>query len=499
MVPFLVMMLTACRRPVPYPLRSHVARLAVITCAALVFQMIHVEQLSAASADRPNIVFVLADDLGYGDLGCYGQRVIRTPRLDQMAAEGMRFTDFYAGATVCAPSRCVLMTGQHLGHCQVRGNAGGDNMLRQSLRDADITVAEALKSADYATALIGKWGLGEIDEPGHPLRQGFDYFYGYLNQVHAHNYWPEFLWRNLEKVKLGNVVHRVSRPYGGFPGGWATKRMEYSHDLFVAEALKWIESHKEEPFFLYLALTLPHANNEAARGTGNGAEVPDYGIYAKRDWSDPDKGHAAMITYLDRDLGRLLDHLRALGLAENTLVLFSSDNGPHMESHNDPLRFNPSGPLRGMKRDLYEGGIRVPLIAWWPGMIRPGQVSGYVGYFGDLMATVCELARVDTPPNTDSISFLPTLLGQPDSQKEHEYLYWEFYERGSAQAVRWGNWKGVRKPMITGRIELYDVVRDPGEKYDLSRRQDVVREIRKIMEEAHVEHPNWRVPAPKEP
>jgi len=206
-----------------------------------------------------------------------------------------------------------------------------------------------------------------------------------------------------------------------------------------------------------------------------------------------------MITYLDRDLGRLLDHLRALGLAENTLVLFSSDNGPHMESHNDPLRFNPSGPLRGMKRDLYEGGIRVPLIAWWPGMIRPGQVSGYVGYFGDLMATVCELARVDTPPNTDSISFLPTLLGQPDSQKEHEYLYWEFYERGSAQAVRWGNWKGVRKPMITGRIELYDVVRDPGEKYDLSRRQDVVREIRKIMEEAHVEHPNWRVPAPKEP
>ena len=447
---------------------------------------------TAAAAERPtNLVFILADDLGYGDLGCYGQKLIQTPRLDQMASEGMRFTDFYAGATVCAPSRCVLMTGQHLGHCHVRGNAGGDDMLRQSLRKEDVTVAEALKSAGYATALIGKWGLGEIDQPGHPLEQGFDYFYGYLNQVHAHNYWPEFLWHNREQVRLSNVVQPARNAYGGFRGGWATKRVEYTHDLFMDETLKWIESHREEPFFLYLALTIPHANNEAAGGVGNGSEVPDFGIYADKDWPDPDKGQAAMITYMDRDIGRLLDQLKELGLAENTLVMFSSDNGPHMESRNDPLRFDPSGPLRGMKRDLYEGGIRVPLIAWWPGKIRPGQVSRHVGYFGDLMATACELASVDAPPNTDSISFLPTLLGQSERQKEHEYLYWEFYEHGSAQAVRWGKWKGIRKPMFTGRIEVYDVSRDPGEKYNLARRRDIVEKMRTIMKQAHVAHANW--------
>ncbi|MBN2296878.1 MAG: arylsulfatase [Pirellulales bacterium] len=440
----------------------------------------------------PNVVFVLADDLGYGDLGCYGQKLIRTPRLDGMAAEGIRFTDFYAGSTVCAPSRSVLMTGQHLGHCHVRGNAGRD-MLTQSLREEDVTIAEALKSAGYATALIGKWGLGEIDQPGHPLRQGFDYFFGYLNQVHAHNYWPDYLFRGMEKVRLPNEVQLAPRAYAGFHGGWATKRVAYSQDLFMEEALKWIESHKNGPFFLYLALTLPHANNEATGGVGNGSEVPDYGIYKDEEWPDPDKGQAAMISYLDRDMGRLLDHLKKLGIAENTLVMFSSDNGPHMESGNDPLLFNPSGTLRGMKRDLYEGGIRVPLIAWWPGTIRAGQVFDHLGYFGDLMATLCELAGTETPANSDSISFLPTLLGQSQRQNKHEYLYWEFYEHGSAQAVRWGNWKGVRSPMFTGRIEVYDVARDPGEKYDLSRRRDIVQKIAEIMKEAHNPHPNWKV------
>jgi len=454
-----------------------------------------VSAATAIDAERPtNLVFILADDLGYGDLCCYGQRLIQTPRLDQMASEGMRFTDFYAGATVCAPSRCVLMTGQHLGHCHMRGNAGGDNMLRQSLRKEDVTVAEALKSAGYATALIGKWGLGEIDQAGHPLEQGFDYFYGYLNQVHAHNYWPEFLWRDREQVKLSNVVQPARNAYGGFRGGWASERVEYSHDLFMDETLKWIEAHREEPFFLYLALTIPHANNEAAGGVGNGSEVPDFGIYADKDWPDPDKGQAAMITYMDRDIGRLLDRLKELGVADNTLVMFSSDNGPHMESRNDPLRFDPSGPLRGMKRDLYEGGIRVPLIAWWPGKIRPGQVSRHVGYFGDLMATACEVAGVDTPPGTDSVSFLPTLLGRSQRQKEHEYLYWEFYEHGSAQAVRWGKWKGIRKPMLTGRIEVYDVSQDPGEKYNLARRRDIVEKMRTIMKKAHVPHANWQPP-----
>lgn len=442
----------------------------------------------------PNLIFVMADDLGYGDLGCYGQKTIQTPRLDQMAAEGLRFTDFYAGATVCAPSRAVLMTGQHLGHCHVRGNAGGDRVLAQSLREEDITVAEVMQSAGYSTALIGKWGLGELDHPGHPLKQGFDDFFGYLNQVHAHNYYPEFLWRNREQEPLANVVQAATNKYGGFQGGWATKRIDYSHDLFVTETLHWVDEHQKSPFFLYLALTIPHANNEGTGGTGNGAEVPDYGIYSDKDWPDPDKGQAAMITHLDRDMGRLLDRLRDLGLAKNTLVIFTSDNGPHMESGHDPLRFDPSGPLRGMKRDLYEGGIRVPFIAWWPGTIQAGQVSGHIGYFGDLMATASELAGVETPPDTDSVSFLPTLFGEPERQKEHEYLYWEFYEQGSAQAVRWGNWKGVRKPMLTGQLEIYDVSRDPGEKYNLSRRRDISNQIRKFMNQAHVPHPNWTLP-----
>ncbi|MCP5110652.1 MAG: arylsulfatase, partial [bacterium] len=438
--------------------------------------------VTAAAAERPNIVFILADDLGYGDLGCYGQKIIQTPRLDRMAAEGMRFTQFYAGATVCAPSRSVLMTGQHLGHTHVRGNAGGRNMLVQSLRDEDITVAEVMKSAGYATALIGKWGLGELNQPGHPLNQGFDSFYGYLNQVHAHNYWPEFLWRGREKAKLSNVVQPSPRAYGGFRGGFATERNEYSHDLLMKEALAWVEAHKAGPFFLYLPLTIPHANNEGTPGTGDGAEVPDHGIYANRDWPNPDKGQAAMISRMDRDVGRLLDLLASLGVAENTLVVFSSDNGPHMEAGHNPLRFNPSGPLRGMKRDLYEGGIRVPFLARWPSKIKPGRVSEHIGYFGDLMASACELAGVDLPPNRDSVSFVPTLVGETTRQQQHDSLYWEFYEGGSAQAVRLGKWKGVRKPMLTGPIELYDLSLDPGEKYNVARGHgEIVQKIEAIM------------------
>ncbi len=448
---------------------------------------------AAAAADRPNVIFILADDLGYGDLGSYGQQVIRTPVLDRMAAEGIRFTHFYAGATVCAPSRSVLMTGQHTGHTHVRGNAAGT---AQSLRDEDVTVAEVLKSAGYATGLFGKWGLGEVDMEGHPLRQGFDAFFGYLNQVHAHNYYPEFLWRGLEKVPLRNKVESVPRPYGGFEGGWATERNEYSHDVIMREALAWVEEQKDSPFFLYLALTIPHANNEGTRATGDGAEVPEYGIYDREDWPNPDKGQAAMITRMDRDVGTLLARLAELGIDENTLVMFLSDNGPHNESNHDLLRFNPSGDLRGIKRDLYDGGIRVPFLAWWPGTIGPGQVSDHIGYFGDLMATVAGLSGVETPANTDSISFVPTLRGRSAEQEAHDYLYWEFYEAGSAQAVRLRQWKGVRKPMLTGGLELYDVVRDPGEKYDVARNHvEVVGEIERIMEEAHVSHPNWKPPS----
>ncbi len=345
-------------------------------------------------------------------------------------------------------------------------------------------------------------GIAKLNELGHPLAKGFDYFFGYLNQGHAHNYYPEYLWRNLEKVPLRNEVVGLGGKkdgpgpdYGGFTPGYAVKRIDYSHDLFAAEALQFVAENRDRPFFLFLALTIPHANNEGTRGTGNGAEVPDYGIYADKDWPDPDKGQAAMITRMDADVGRLLDRLRELDLAEQTLVMFSSDNGPHNEAGHDPRRFQPSGPLRGMKRDLYEGGIRVPLIAWWPGHVAPGTVSDHVGYFGYMMATLCDLAGVPLPPGRDAVSFLPTLLGRPDEQKTHEYLYWEFYERGSAQAVRFGNWKAIRKPMLSGPVELYDLSDDIGETRNVAEEYPaVVQQAVRYMNEAHVPHPNWRIP-----
>ena len=454
---------------------------------------------------KPNIVFILADDLGYGDLGCYGQNRIQTPRLDTMAAEGMRFTDFYAGNTVCAPSRSVLMTGQHMGHTHVRGNASGPNMAKQSLRDQDVTVAEVLKSVGYTTALCGKWGLGD-DAPGGrsglPRKQGFDFFYGYLNQVHAHNYYPEFLWRNETKETLGNIVQRMERSYGGFTGGWATKRVAYTHDLIANEALEFIrKSHKgEQPFFLYLSLTIPHANNEATKATGDGQEVPDYGIYKGRDWSNQDKGQAAMITRMDGDVGRILDLLKELDIDENTVVMFSSDNGPHDEGGHNTDRFNPSGPLQGMKRDLTEGGIRVPMIVRWPGTTPVGETSSHVGYFGDLMATVAELAGAVTPSNVDSISFVPTITGKNAQQQEHPYLYWEFYEQGGKQAVRSGKWKAIRMPWMTGKTQLFDLSQDIGETDDLaSQYPSEVTRLEAMMAEAHQPHPDWqpRGQAPK--
>ncbi|MBM4090972.1 MAG: arylsulfatase [Planctomycetes bacterium] len=454
---------------------------------------------AAADANRqPNIIFVLADDLGYGDLGCYGQQRIKTPCLDQMAREGMRFTDFYSGCTVCAPARSVLMTGLHMGHTHVRGNASTD-MSIQSLRDEDVTVAEVLKQAGYATAMCGKWGLGD-DQPGNeglPNDQGFDFFFGYLNQVHAHNYFPEFLWRNKEKVALRNVVEKTGGGYGGFVGGYATVRVDYSHDLITEQALDFVRRNKDRPFFLYVPFTIPHANNEATRAIGDGQEVPDYGIYKDEPWIDQAKGQAAMITRMDGDVGRLLRLLAELGIDERTVVMFSSDNGPHNEGGHDPALFAPAGPLRGMKRDLTEGGIRVPLIVRWPGTTPAGQVSSHVGYFGDLMATAAELAGADPPMDCDSISFVPAITGHPDKQREADYLYWEFYERGGKQAVRAGTWKAIRIPMFTGTTELYDLSNDVAEARDLAgQHPDVVKRLEAMMDEAHEPHANWKVSPP---
>jgi len=444
-----------------------------------------------AQVGKPNLIFIIADDLGYGDLGCYGQKLIQTPNIDRMAAEGMKFTQFYAGSPVCAPSRSVLMTGKHTGHTSVRGNAGHAEAHIQSLRKEDRTIAHIFRDAGYVTAQFGKWGLGEIGSTGHPNIMGFDYFFGYLNQSHAHNYFPSFLIRNSERVPLRNVPEREDKERGD---GWARVKVDYSHDVIVEESFRWLERNRDRPFFLYLPVTIPHANNEAARGTGDGQETPDYGIYNDKPWRNPDKGQAAMITRLDRDVGRILAKLKEYGIDRNTLVIFTSDNGPHQEGGNDPELFDANGPLRGLKRALYDGGIRVPFIVRWPGRVKAGSVSDHIGYFGDVFATVCELTDQPVPKGLDSISFLPTLLGKSRDQKQHEYLYWEFYEQGGRQAVRFGNWKAIRQPIFTGKVELYDLSKDLGETTDVAdAHPDIVAKAVAMMEKAHVPDPAWKV------
>ncbi len=429
-----------------------------------------------SSPRRPNVVFILADDLGYGELGCYGQEKIRTPTLDRMASEGMRFTQCYAGSCVCAPSRCSLMTGLHTGHCWVRGNS------TVALRPEDHTVAELLKDAGYATGLVGKWGLGLAGSTGTPNKKGFDSFYGYLHQGHAHNYYPDFLWRNRRKEPLeGNVISAV--------GNVSEKRAQYSADLFGKEAIRFVEQHKDGPFFLYLAYTTPHANNERTKAEGNGMEVPDLGPYAVRDWPMPEKCKAAMITRMDADIGKLLAKLRELKIDDKTIVFFTSDNGPHQEGGNDPRFFNSGGGLRGIKGQLYEGGIREPMIVRWPGHVPAGTVSDFPWAFWDFLPTCAALAGRPAPAGLDGMSILPTLLGQ--SQSVHPYLYWEFHGPGSEQAVRIGDWKAVRlKP--SGRVELYDLKTDPGEQHDVSEKHaDLVARAERLFREARTESAIW--------
>lgn len=443
----------------------------------------------ALAADRPNLIWIMADDLGYGDLGCYGQKVIQTPELDRMAKEGLRFTQFYAGATVCAPSRSVLMTGQHHGHTRVRGNAGQKNPLAQALRADDTTVAKVLQQAGYETTLYGKWGLGDVGkaESGLPRKQGFDQFFGYLNQHHAHNHFPDFLWENESRVGLPNEVV----PVGADGGGYATKAVQFADDLLAEKAIAYVQAKHEKPFFLYWSLVIPHANNERTRELKNGAQVPDFGPYADTDWPDQDKGQAAMITRLDAMVGRMLQTLRATGLDRNTLVIFTSDNGPHNESNHNLKRFNPSGPLKGIKRSLTDGGIRVPCIAWWPGTIAAGRESSHVAYFGDWMATAAELAGTKTPAGCDSISFIPTLTGQGE-QARHEWLYWEFHEKNFQQAALLNSrWKGLRTG-LSGPVTLNDLENDLGETTDVAAKHpEVVERIAKYLDTARSESSDW--------
>jgi arylsulfatase A-like enzyme len=426
----------------------------------------------------------MADDLGYGDLGCYGQARIKTPNLDRLAADGMRFTQAYAGSTVCAPSRCSLMTGLHTGHALIRGN--GD----QFLRPQDVTLAEVLKKGGYHTGLIGKWGLGNENTPGVPEKQGFDEFLGYLDQVHAHDYYTDALWRYDDRTRFsGQIV---------LPPNQAGKRGKYIPDLLSQAGMNYIRINKPDPsgdyrsFFLFLSYTIPHANNEEAARGGNGMQVPDEGIYANESWPPAEKGKAAMITRMDADIGHLLDLLDQLKIRDQTLIVFTSDNGPHKEGGVDPKFFNSSGGLRGFKRDLYEGGIRVPLIVCWPGKVKPGQVNEEPWAFWDVLPTMADIARVKPPKDIDGISMLPTLAGRTQTN-HHEFLYWEFHERGFQQAARMGDWKAVRlKP--EGPIELYNLRKDPSERDNVANAHPDIRDkLGNYLKSARTNSERWPI------
>ena len=450
--------------------------------------------ITAASAEirpagprTPNIIFILADDLGYGDLGCYGQARIKTPNIDKLAAEGIRFTDFYAGSTVCAPSRCALMSGLHSGHGWVRGNG------KLPLRPQDVTVAELLKGSGYYTGLIGKWGLGNENTTGVPQNKGFNEFVGYLDQTHAHDYYTDHLARFDPKhpQETENVL---------FENQGGNKAL-YIPDLFSKAALNFTRNNKPDsfnhyrPFFLYLAHIIPHANNEEGRRSGNGMQIPTDAPYTMESWPQTEKNKAAMITRLDADVGKIMEQLKKLKMDDDTIVFFSSDNGPHKEGGVDPKFFQSSGVFRGTKRDLYEGGIRVPLIVRWPGKIKAGQTSDFAGAFWDFMPTAAEIANTRCSTNIDGISFLPALLGQPQTNR-HEFLYWEFHERGSQQAVRMGDWKAVRLKK-GAPLELYDLKRDSGEKENVAQKNaPIIAKIEAYLKTARTDSTEWPLKEP---
>lgn len=434
---------------------------------------------------QPNIIFIYADDLGVGDIGCYGQKYIKTPNIDRIASEGIRFTQHYSSAPVCAPARCCLMTGLNMGNSYVRNNFAIKGETESETGQTPLpenteTMAKMLKRAGYATGIIGKWGLGSMSSTGAPNKQGFDFFYGYNDQNHAHNHYPSFLWKNDKMEKLKNPefsVHPKFNPaavhdsmdYKKYSGP------DYSLDLMADEALRFINENRENRFFLYLALVVPHKalqvpdeSLELYDGVFN--EKPYIGNQGYTPHPKPYSAYSGMITRMDQKIGAILQKLNELGLDENTVVIFSSDNGPAGGGGVDAKFFNSSGGFRGMKGQLYEGGIREPFVARWKGKIKPGTLSDHISAQYDLMATFGELTGQQIA-KTDGISFVPTLLGQNEKQVQHEYLYWEFSSGGGQLAVRMGRWKGVKRNVSVdrqGKWEIYNLDNDPAESNDLA-------------------------------
>ncbi len=448
--------------------RYCITNLAMATTGMAVLGAYAQEKQVASHLTKPNIIYIMCDDLGYGQVGCYGQKMIQTPMIDRMAKEGLKFTDHYSGTAVCAPSRCSLMTGKHIGHAYIRGNMGLKNTPgQQPIPTSETTVAERLKEAGYATAAIGKWGLGPVGSEGDPNNQGFDLFYGFNCQKRAHHHFQSWLWRNDKKEEL-------DKKYNG---------KGYTHYHFTAEARKFIVDNKKKPFFLYLAYTIPHSKLEIP------AEDECYKMYENKKWPLAQKKHAAMITRMDKDVGGILDLLKELKIDKNTLVVFTSDNGPHSEGGAKPAFFNRNGALRGIKRDMYEGGTRVPFITWWPGTVTPGRSSDLVFAHWDLMATACEIGGVKLHDGTDSISYLPTLKGEGRQQKKHKYVYFELHHP-NRRAVRCGDWVAVQQYVSTespdvNKIELFNLKKDLEQKNNVADKYpEKVSELKKMFVDA---------------
>jgi arylsulfatase len=469
--------------------------------AALAFPLPHLGCKKAKPP--PNIIYILADDLGYAELGSYGQKMIRTSNIDSLAADGIKFTQHYSGSPVCAPSRCVLMTGKHTGHAYIRdndemperGDVWHDPALEgnRPLLPNTKTIGTILQEKGYITGAVGKWGLGGPANSGEPNQQGFDFWYGYLCQRQAHNYYPTHLWKNTKKDILEENEYFF--PHQKFPEDKnpldkasydAYKGQTYSMDRMVEEALGFIKNNKNTPFFLYLPFPVPHVSIQVPEDSvkeyeGAFPETPYLGDKGYTPHPTPRAGYAAMITRMDREIGKILALLEELGIAENTLVMFSSDNGPTFNGGTDSAFFESAGPLRGLKTMLYEGGIRVPMIARWPGKIKPGTETDHISAFWDVLPTITDILGIDPPDDIDGVSFLPTLLGQNEKQEKHEYLYWEYKGK---QAVRIGKWKAYR-PGVDQNLELFNLEDDIGEQQDLAAENpEIVAKIQEILQTA---------------